>query len=167
MDFVDQLGAERILSVNVGSGHGAGSRRLARISDGGQADVAREGTRARMGIRRRTRSSISASATRIGRCGGAMSADHYVEEMKRYAHYTRNLNPAQTGRSAMKRVAVGWDSGNDDYTEAVMKAWKNKNWAWDIEGVSLHGYTIPNSGRRRVRASASARTNMPRASRRR
>jgi len=45
----------------------------------------------------------------------------------------------------MKRIAVGWDSGNDDYTDAVMKAWKAKNWAWDIEGVSLHGYTIPNS----------------------
>ena len=37
-------------------------------------------------------------------CGGAMSADHYVEEMKRFAHYSRNLNPAQTGGEAMKRV---------------------------------------------------------------
>ena len=30
-------------------------------------------------------------------CGGAMSADHYVEEMKRYARFARNFNPAQTG----------------------------------------------------------------------
>ena len=45
----------------------------------------------------------------------------------------------------MKRIAVGWDSGNSDYTEAVMKAWKDKVWSWDIDGVSLHGYTIPNS----------------------
>jgi alpha-N-arabinofuranosidase len=45
----------------------------------------------------------------------------------------------------MKRIAVGWDSGNDDYTEAVMRAWKARNWAWDLEGVSLHAYTIPNS----------------------
>ncbi|NUR45988.1 MAG: alpha-N-arabinofuranosidase [Sphingomonas sp.] len=79
-------------------------------------------------------------------CGGAMSPVHYVEEMKRFARYTRNYNPAQQSPStAMKRVAVGWDSGNDDFTDAVMKAWKEKNWAWDIEGVSLHGYTIPNS----------------------
>jgi alpha-N-arabinofuranosidase len=79
-------------------------------------------------------------------CGGAMSPDHYVEEMKRFARYTRNYNPAQQSPStAMKRVAVGWDSGNDDYTDAVMKAWKGRNWAWDLEGVSLHGYTIPNS----------------------
>src|SRR3569623_1704677 len=62
--------------------------------------------------------------------------------MKRFAHYTRNLNPAQTGANAMKRVAVGWDSGNSDYTEAVMKAWKTKVWSWDIEGISLHNYTV-------------------------
>jgi alpha-N-arabinofuranosidase len=75
-----------------------------------------------------------------------MSPDHYVEEMKRFARYTRNYNPAQQApTSAMKRIAVGWDSGNDDYTDAVMKAWKAKNWAWDLEGVSLHAYTIPNS----------------------
>ncbi len=79
-------------------------------------------------------------------CGGAMSPDHYVEEMKRFARFTRNYNPTQqSGAEAMKRVAVGWDSGNSDYTEAVMKAWKDKAWSWDLEGVSLHGYTIPNS----------------------
>ena len=79
-------------------------------------------------------------------CGGAMTPDHYVEEMKRYARFTRNYNPAQNGERAgdnqMKRIAVGWDSGDSDYTEAVMKAWKNKVWAWDIEGLSLHGYTV-------------------------
>jgi alpha-N-arabinofuranosidase len=74
-----------------------------------------------------------------------MSAGHYVEEMKRFARYTRNYNPAQQGAKAMKRIAVGWDSGNSDYTEAVMKAWKDKVWSWDIEGLSLHGYTIPNT----------------------
>ncbi len=75
-----------------------------------------------------------------------MSADHYVEEMKQFSRYTRNYNPAQqTPTTAMKRIAVGWDSGNSDYTEAVMRAWKDKVWSWDIEGVSLHGYTIPNS----------------------
>jgi alpha-N-arabinofuranosidase len=66
--------------------------------------------------------------------------------MKRYARFTRNYNPAQNGDkagdNAMKRIAVGWDSGDSDYTEAVMKAWKNKVWAWDIEGLSLHGYTV-------------------------
>jgi alpha-N-arabinofuranosidase len=26
-----------------------------------------------------------------------------------------------------------------------MRAWKTKTWSWDIEGLSLHAYTIPNS----------------------
>ena len=42
----------------------------------------------------------------------------------------------------MRRVAVGPDGPDTGYTEAVMKAWKNKTWAWDIEGLSLHFYTV-------------------------
>ncbi|MFX8999841.1 hypothetical protein ABTN27_21030, partial [Acinetobacter baumannii] len=49
-------------------------------------------------------------------CGGAMSTDHYVEEMKRFAHYAQNFNPAQREKDQMKRIAVGWDSGKSDYT---------------------------------------------------
>ena len=42
----------------------------------------------------------------------------------------------------MQRIAVGPDSADTDYTKAVMEAWKNKIWAWDIEGISLHFYTV-------------------------
>jgi alpha-N-arabinofuranosidase len=28
-----------------------------------------------------------------------------------------------------------------DYTEAVMKAWKEHDWSWDIDGMSVHWYT--------------------------
>ena len=42
----------------------------------------------------------------------------------------------------MQRIAVGPDGADTGYTEAVMKAWKNKTWAWDIEGLSLHTYTV-------------------------
>src|SRR5207302_9551244 len=56
-------------------------------------------------------------------CGGAMSADHYVESMKQFARYVRNTHPAQNGdqagENAMKRIAVGSDGGNSDYTDAV------------------------------------------------
>ncbi|MGQ4828073.1 hypothetical protein ACQ10I_17875, partial [Enterococcus faecalis] len=71
-----------------------------------------------------------------------MSPDHYVEEMKRFAHYVHNYNPAQHDAEGMKRIAVGWDSGKSDYTEAVMKAWADKVYSWDIDGVSLHNYTV-------------------------
>jgi DNA repair protein RadA/Sms len=56
-------------------------------------------------------------------CGGAMSADHYVEQMKQFSRYTRNYNPAQqTPATAMKRIAVGWDSGRLAMILAVLEA---------------------------------------------
>ncbi|HEX6396196.1 MAG TPA: alpha-L-arabinofuranosidase C-terminal domain-containing protein, partial [Steroidobacteraceae bacterium] len=64
--------------------------------------------------------------------------DEYVNHLKVYARYARNYNTAQP----MRRIAVGPDGADTGYTEAVMKAWKNKTWAWDIEGLSLHSYTV-------------------------
>src|SRR5690606_13354551 len=37
---------------------------------------------------------------------------------------------------------VGPDGSDTSYTEAVMKAWKERTWAWDIDGISLHYYTV-------------------------
>jgi alpha-N-arabinofuranosidase len=71
-------------------------------------------------------------------CGGSMSPDFYVSQLKIYARYARNYNP---GRK-MQRIAVGPDGADTGYTKAVMEAWKNKTWAWDIEGISLHSYTV-------------------------
>ena len=67
-----------------------------------------------------------------------MTPDEYVNHLKVYARYARNYNTAQP----MRRIAVGPDGADTGYTEAVMNAWKNKTWAWDIEGLSLHSYTV-------------------------
>ena len=71
-------------------------------------------------------------------CGGSMTPDYYVSQLKVYARYARNYNTEQK----MQRIAVGPDSADTGYTKAVMEAWKNKAWAWDIEGISLHFYTV-------------------------
>ena len=42
----------------------------------------------------------------------------------------------------MQRIAVGPSDGDTAYTEGVMKAWSGKDWSWDIEGLSLHSYTV-------------------------
>jgi alpha-N-arabinofuranosidase len=144
-DFLSQIGAEAFISENVGSGT------VKEAADWFEYMTSDKPTtlamqRAANGHPAPYDIKFLGLGNESWGCGGAMSPDHYVEEMKRFARYTRNYNPAQQSPvTAMKRIAVGWDSGNDDYTEAVMKAWKTKNWAWDIEGVSLHGYTIPNS----------------------
>jgi alpha-L-arabinofuranosidase len=71
-------------------------------------------------------------------CGGSMTPEYYVSQLRIYARYTRNYN----ARHPMQKIAVGPDSGDTSYTEAVMKAWKERNWSWDIDGLSLHYYTV-------------------------
>jgi len=144
MDFADQVGADVFLSVNVGSGTvQEAADWLEYLTADQPTTLAQE--RTANGHPEPYRIKYLGLGNENWGCGGAMSPEHYVEEMKQFAHYSRNLNPAQTGPNAMQRIAVGWDSGNSDYTEAVMKAWKDKVWSWDIEGLSLHGYTIPNT----------------------
>jgi alpha-N-arabinofuranosidase len=141
MDFLGQIGAEAYLTVNVGSGSPAEAADWLEYMTADKPTTLAQ-ARAANGHGGPYRIKYLGLGNENWGCGGAMSADHYVEEMKRYSHYARNLDPAQTGADAMKRIAVGWDGGDSDYTEAVMKAWKSKVWSWDIEGVSLHSYTV-------------------------
>ena len=142
MDFLGQIGSEAFLSVNVGSGSPEEAADwLEYLTADKPTTLAKQ--RAANGHPAPYKIKYLGLGNENWGCGGAMSTDHYVEEMKSYAHYSRNLDPAQTGPNAMKRIAVGWDSGDSDYTEGVMKAWKSKVWSWDIEGVSLHSYTTP------------------------
>src|SRR5438067_7699234 len=144
-DFLGQIGAEAFISENVGSGT------MQEAADWFEYMTSEKPTtlakqRAANGHPAPYKIKVLGIGNESWGCGGAMSPEHYVEEMKRFAHFTRNYNPVQQSpATAMKRVAVGWDSGNSDYSEAVMKAWKDKVWSWDIDGLSLHGYTIPNT----------------------
>jgi alpha-N-arabinofuranosidase len=141
MDFLGQIGADAYVSVNIGSGAPQEAAEWFEYMTSAQpTTLAKE--RAANGHPPPYRIKYLGLGNENWGCGGAMSADHYVEEMKRFAHFARNLNPAQQGAGgAMKRIAVGSDGGSSDYTEAVMKAWRDKVWAWDIEGVSLHSYS--------------------------
>jgi alpha-L-arabinofuranosidase len=142
MDFLDQIGAEAFLSINLGSGTvEEAADWLEYLTSDKPSTLAKQ--RAANGHPAPYRIKYLGLGNENWGCGGAMSGTHYVEEMKRYARYSRNFNSAQKGETAMKRVAVGWDSLDSDYTEEVMKAWKAKVWSWDIEGVSLHSYTVP------------------------
>src|SRR3954464_6470765 len=71
-------------------------------------------------------------------CGGSMTPDYYVSQMKVFSRYVRNFNDA----TVMQKIAVGPDGADTGYTEAVMKAWQGHNWAWTIDGLSLHSYTV-------------------------
>ena len=45
----------------------------------------------------------------------------------------------------MLKIAVGPGGGEPrwtDWTEAVMKAYQQHSWSWDINGLSMHNYTV-------------------------
>jgi alpha-N-arabinofuranosidase len=73
-----------------------------------------------------------------------MTPDYYVSLMKVYSRFVLNMNSAQRHRDQMLKIAVGPGTPDTEWTEAVMKAWKKHSWAWDINGLSLHWYTVPN-----------------------
>jgi alpha-N-arabinofuranosidase len=76
-----------------------------------------------------------------------MSPEYYLSQLKIFSRFVRNFNPAQQGDQQMLKIAVG-PGGNEqrftDYTETIMKAWQNRQWSWDMHGLSLHNYTVVN-----------------------
>ncbi len=73
-----------------------------------------------------------------------MTPDYYTSLMKVYSRFVLNMNPAQRDKDQMLKIAVGPGTPDTQWTEVVMQAWKKHTWAWDINGVSLHWYTVPN-----------------------
>ena len=137
MDFVQQIGADAYISINVGSGTPAEAADwLEYLTTPQPTELAKQ--RAANGHPAPYPVALLGIGNESWGCGGSMTPDEYVNHLRVYARYARNYNTAQP----MRRIAVGPDGGDTGYTEAVMKAWKNKTWAWDIEGISLHSYTV-------------------------
>ena len=143
MDFVGQVGTDAFVSINVGSGSfEEASEWLAYMTadqrSGAGADRAANGHAPPYKVR------FLGIGNETWGCGGNMRPEHYTDLLKPYARFTRNYNPdQQTGSEVMQRVAVGPSDDDTRYTEAVMKAWSERDWSWSIEGLSLHSYTVP------------------------
>jgi alpha-N-arabinofuranosidase len=73
-----------------------------------------------------------------------MTADAYLSQLKIYSHFVRNDNPSQQGAEQMLKIAVGPGDPETEWTETIMKAWQHHDWTWNIDGLSLHSYTVPN-----------------------
>jgi alpha-L-arabinofuranosidase len=140
MDFVDQIGAEAYVSVNVGSGTVQEAAEWVEYMTAAAGTTAGK-ERAANGHPEPYKVKYLGLGNESWSCGGAMRPEYYADEMKRYARFVRNYNPKQTGAEAMQRIAVGPNQGDPAYTEAVMAAQKGHDWAWNIEGLSLHSYT--------------------------
>ena len=166
MDFVGQIGAEAYVSVNVGSGTVQEANDwLGYMTATAPATDAKE--RVANGHAAPYRVKYLGLGNESWGCGGPFTADEYVSRMKPFARFVHNQHPEQappeinfssiindlmSGKmsmdklprnpNAMQRVAVGPNTQDPSYTEAVMKAWKTRMPIyWNIEGLSLHHYT--------------------------
>jgi alpha-L-arabinofuranosidase len=136
-DFLEQIGSESYLSINVGSGTAAEAADwLEYLTTPQPTALAKQ--RAANGHPEPFGVTFLGIGNENWGCGGSMTPDYYVDLLKVFARYSRNFNT----KHPMKKIAVGPDTAHTGYTEAVMNAWKNKTWAWDIDGISLHYYTV-------------------------
>lgn len=137
LDFTEQVGAEAYISANVGSGT------VQEAADWLEYMTAEQTTalaliRKKNGRDKPFRVAFWGIGNESWGCGGALSADDYLMQLKRFSRFSRNLDPSQT----MQQIAVGPDGDNTQYTETIMSAWSSKTWSWDIQGLSLHKYTL-------------------------
>ncbi len=143
MDFIQQIGSTPYVSVNVGSGTPQEAAEwLEYMTAASPTALAKE--RAANGHPEPYKVGFLGIGNESWDCGGAMTSDYYVSLMKVYSRFVLNMNPAQRSKDLMLKIAVGPGTADTAWTEAVMQAWKKHTWAWDINGVSLHWYTVPN-----------------------
>lgn len=144
MDFVDQIGAAAYISINVGSGTPREAAEwLEYLTAAQPTTLAKE--RAANGHREPYWVAYLGIGNESWACGGNMTPDYYLSQLKIYSRFVRNFNPAQQDKQQMRKIAVG-PGGSEpewtDWTEAIMKAYQNRGWSWDIHGLSMHSYTV-------------------------
>lgn len=146
MDFIDQIGSEAFLSVNVGSGTPQEAAEwLEYLTTDQPTDLAKE--RAANGHPAPYKIAFLGIGNESWDCGGNFTAEAYLTEYKKYNRFVRNFNPAQQQKDKMLSIAVGPGGGEPrfmEWTEVMMKGWKNHTWSWDMQGLSLHNYTVVN-----------------------
>ena len=144
MDFLGQIGSEAFLSVNVGSGTPQeASEWLEYLTTAQPTTLGKE--RVANGRAEPFKVAYLGIGNESWDCGGNMTPDYYLSQLKIYSRFVRNFHPAQQDQNQMLRVAVGPGGGGPrwtEWTDTIMKAWQRHTWSWDIEGLSLHHYTV-------------------------
>jgi alpha-N-arabinofuranosidase len=154
MDFAAQIGAAPFISVNIGTGTPQEAADWLEYMTTSQATTLGL-ERAANGRAEPWQVPILGLGNESWDCGGNMTPEYYASQMKIYSRFARNYHPAQQEGSAdrMLRIAVGPGGGEPrfmEWTETVMKAWRDRKWSWDIEGISLHNYTVINWDKKHV-----------------
>jgi len=144
MDFLDQIGSEAYVSVNVGSGTPQEAAEWLEYMTTAQPTTLQK-DRASNGHPAPYKIAFLGIGNESWDCGGNMSPDYYLSQFKIYDRFVRNFNPAQQDKDQMLKIAVG--PGGDEprwseWTETIMKAYQQHTWSWDMNGLSMHSYTV-------------------------
>lgn len=137
-DFIEQIGSDAFISANVGSGTVQEAADWLEYLTATGSSLAQE--RARNGRTEPWEVAFWGIGNEVWGCGGPFTPQEYITELKKFATFSNNYNT----NVSTQFVAVGPDSFDEfsfGYAEAIMEAWKNKTWTWDIQGLSLHKYT--------------------------
>jgi len=144
MDFLDQIGSEAYVSVNVGSGTPQEAAEwLEYLTTAQPTALAKE--RAADGHPAPYKVSYLGIGNESWDCGGNMTPDYYLSQLRIYSRFVRNYNPAQQEKQQMLKIAVGPGGGESrwtEWTETIMKAYGHHQWSWDLNGLSMHNYTV-------------------------
>jgi alpha-N-arabinofuranosidase len=152
MDFIDQIGSEAYVSVNLGSGTPREAAEWLEYMTTAQPTTL-EKERAANGHPAPYKIAYLGLGNESWDCGGNMTPDYYLSQMKLYSHFVRNFNPAQQdgqpnahpNNDRMLKIAVGPGGGEPrwtEWTETIMKAYQQHTWSWDFDGLSMHSYTV-------------------------
>ena len=141
MDFVGQIGSQAYLSVNVGSGTPQEAAEWLEYMTTDQPTTLAQ-QRAANGHPAPYRVPYLGIGNESWACGGNMTVDYYLSQLKIYTRFVRNFNPEQQETGQMIKVAVGPGGPDTKWTEAIMQAYQKRQWSWDIQGLSLHSYTV-------------------------
>ena len=142
MDFIQQIGSQPYVSVNVGSGTPQEAAEWLEYMTAA-APTALQKERAANGHPAPYKVGFMGIGNESWSCGGDMTADYYVSQLKIYSRFVENDNPAQRDTNQMLKIAVGPGFPETEWTEAVMKAWQHHDWSWNFDGLSVHWYTTP------------------------
>jgi alpha-N-arabinofuranosidase len=149
MDFINQIGSEAFININVGSGTPQEAAEWLEYMTTDQPSALGK-QRVANGHKEPYRIKYLGIGNESWGCGGNLSADSYVERLKLYTTFVHIMNPDQAspiryvrGPKETQRIAVGPEDDKPEYTEVVMKAWQDSRpWRWGFEGLSLHHYTM-------------------------
>ena len=116
MDFLDQIGAEAYLSVNVGSGTPQEAAEwLEYLTTAQPTTLAKE--RAANEHPAPSKVAFLGIGNESWDCGGNMTPDYYLSQLKIYSRFVRNFNPAQQDKQQMLKIAVGPGGSESRWTE--------------------------------------------------